>query len=1227
MVEEVEEQGGCCNSTLMSYQLTHTIRLLLPQPLLSRYFHSSTSLFTLTTTITTTTTTTVTLTATSTFSHSPKTLKFPIPIPRCSVAFCCCSTNRSHSFSEYNFYCLIYLRVCFDYSSLWHFFLTPFVGDSRLCSKRFQFNCCGYAISSLCPYSAMDRRWPWKKKSSDKVVLEKAAAELDSAGASSQGNQKPSYIQISVESYSHLTGLEDQVKSYEEKVQTLEDEIKELNEKLSAANSEINTKESLVKQHAKVAEEAVSGWEKAEAEALALKNHLESVTLSKLTAEDQASQLDGALKECMRQIRNLKEEHELKIQEVALTKTKQLDKIKGELEAKIGNFEQELLRSAADNAALSRSLQERSNMLIKVSEEKAHAEAEIELLKGNIESCEREINSLKYELHVISKELEIRNEEKNMSMRSAEAANKQHMEGVKKIAKLEAECQRLRGLVRKKLPGPAALAQMKLEVESLGRDYGETRLRKSPVKPGGSHLSSLPEFSLENVQKFQKDNEFLTDRLLAMEEETKMLKEALAKRNSELQASRSMCAKTLSKLQILEAQVQTSNQQKGSPKSIININHESIYSQNTSNVPSLISMSEDGNDDVVSCAESWSTSIISELSQFPKEKNAEELSKSDAAKKLELMDDFLEVEKLARLSNDSNGVSVTSHNTTIETVTNDVSEVSANKNDPSEGEKNTDSNPLPSQVSSAAELSASDPQSDVRGLSLAELQSRILSVFESMAKDSDVGKILEGIKHVLEDACDTSIQDPVSAIPHDVKPSNALRDDEGDDEDVGSNAEKELTACQQPTEHVQIASDLEAAISQIHDFVLFLGKEAMTAHDISSDGDGISKKMEEFSVTFNKVVCNEASLLQFVLDLSYVLAKASEFRFNILGYKGSEAETSSPDCIDKIALPENKLIQDNSSGERYQNGHSHIINPCSDPEVPDDGNLTSGYETNATSQKFSTEEFEELKLEKEKAVADLLKCAENLEMTKSQLLETEQHLAEIKSQLTSAQRSNSLAETQLKCMAESYRSLETRANEFETELNHLLMKTETLENELEDEKRAHEAALAKYKELEEQLQRNESLAADNDIKTKQERDLAAAAEKLAECQETIFLLGKQLKALHPQTEPMGSPYSKLEGFTEREPTTDCPNFQDHAEMDSATSAFVQRLGGESPLHFSNSLYSPSDNESNFLAISPVQHPNHKPTKSTSSSASSTPTPEKHARGFSRFFSSKGKTGY
>lgn len=130
--------------------------------------------------------------------------------------------------------------------------------------------------------------------------------------------------------------------------------------------------------------------------------------------------------------------------------------------------------------------------------------------------------------------------------------------------------------------------------------------------------------------------------------------------------------------------------------------------------------------------------------------------------------------------------------------------------------------------------------------------------------------------------------------------------------------------------------------------------------------------------------------------------------------------------------------------------------------------------------------------------------------------------------------------------------------------------------------------------------------------------MASAAEKLAECQETIYLLGKQLKALHPQTEPMGSPYS--------EPITGSPNLHelDQEEMEGAAFAFVQRQGTGSPLHFSNNL---SDNESNSQAISPIRHAYPKPTKSTSSSASSTPTPEKHAKGFSRFFSSKGKNGH
>ncbi|KAL9395065.1 hypothetical protein Peur_014350 [Populus x canadensis] len=1077
----------------------------------------------------------------------------------------------------------------------------------------------------------MDRRsWPWKKKSSDKTEKSAAAADSGVSQEEKDSYKKPSHVQISVESYTHLTSLEDQVKTYEEQVQTLEGEIKDLNEKLSATHSEMTTKENLVKQHAKVAEEAVSGWEKAEAEALALKNHLESVTLSKLTAEDRASHLDGALKECMRQIRNLKEEHEQRVQEIVLNKNKQLDKIKMDFEAKIATLDQELLRSAAENAALSRSLQEHSNMLIKISEEKSQAEAEIEHLKSNIESCEREINSHKYELHVISKELEIRNEEKNMSIRSAEAANKQHMEGVKKVAKLESECQRLRGLVRKKLPGPAALAQMKLEVESLGRDYGDSRLRRSPVKPPSPHSSSVTEFSLDNVQKFHKENEFLTERLFAMEEETKMLKEALAKRNSELQASRNLCAKTASKLQSLEAQFHISNQLKSSPKSIIQVPVEGYSSQNISNPPSLTTVSEDGNDDTQSCADSWATISISEFSNFKKDNHSEKLNKAENAKHLELMDDFLEMEKLACLNADSAATTSNSpNNKTSEVANRDASgEISLQKeNTLSEEKHNLD--PPVNHLSCNKDSSAIESGSDADLSSFMKLQLRISMLLDSGSKKADMGKILEDIKQVVQDA-----ETGASCVFKEAHCSDATTNDRQTcPEDADIMGEKEIELFQESKTTAQImhtvSQELLPAISQIHDFVLLLGREAMAVHDTSCDSIGLSQKIKEFSITFNKVLYSDRSLVDFLSDLAHILALASGLRFNVLGYKGNEAEINSPDCIDKIALPENKVVQKNSSVETYQNGCANISSPTSNPEVPDDGNLVLGYGSNTTSCKISLEEFEEMKSEKDSMAMDLARCTENFEMTKSQLHETEQLLAEVKSQLASAQKSNSLAETQLKCMTESYRSLETRAQELETEVNLLRLKTETLENVLQEEKKSHQGALSRCMELEEQLQTNESSTV-TDIECKQEKEIAAAAEKLAECQETIFLLGKQLNSLCPQTEIMGSPYSERsqigDVFAEDEPTTSGMNLQDfdQAEMDTGGLANIHKAGAESPINSYSHPCSPSDTESSLLR-SPVgsKPPKHRPAKSSSSA----PMLEKHSRGFSRFFSSKGKNGY
>ncbi|CAH8362806.1 unnamed protein product [Eruca vesicaria subsp. sativa] len=1011
----------------------------------------------------------------------------------------------------------------------------------------------------------MDRRsWPWKKKSSDKttLVLESAVAAADTSHPQleKEVGKKPKYVQISVEQYTHLTGLEEQIKTYDvqiksyesqveayeeqvksfeeqieaydekvqsyaEQVERLNEEKEDLSEKLAAANEEIDTKEALVKQHCKVAEDAVAGWEKADAEALTLKNTLESVTLSKLTAEDRAAHLDGALKECMRQIRNLKKDHEVNLHDVALSKSKQIEKLTMEFEKRISDYEQELLRSAADSDALSRTLQERSNMLVSISEEKSRADAEIETLKSNLEMCEREIKSLKYEVHVVSRELEIRNEEKNMCIRSADVANKQHLEGVKKIAKLEGECQRLRSLVRKKLPGPAALAQMKLEVESLGVD---TRVKRSPSKaasPGKSprgYSSSGSEFSsVDNSQKFQKENEFLTERLLAMEEEMKMLKEALAKRNSELLESRNLCAQSNSKLQGLEAQLQQINSQKSSK---------------TSNPSSSISVSEDGNDDSGSCSGSLSTNPSQQ--QTKKEKEMAALQRVESVSShVELMDDFLEMEKLACSGNGS-----------------------MDSKDSSGDQKSEVVN-----VEALTEL-----EDSIRGSpAVMEFRTRISKVLESVSSDTDIGKIVEDVKCILED---------VNASMDQEKPSDVQ--DHPDEE-----AEQKLQSVHQ---------DVKTAVSQIHDFVSLLRKEVRAGEDTVIEGNDFLELIDGFSITYNHVLSGHQNLDDFVSDLANVFNETMALRVTFKGLASSLVEVVSPDCIDKVALPESKAVDKDPSQEIYQNGCVH-----NEPEVPCDENRVLRYESESTLQ-----EIEELKSEKEKMAVDI-------EELKCQLQVSEKMLAEIRSQLDSAQRSNSLADTQLRCMTESYRSLETRAADLEIDVNQLKERVRSLENELGDEKRNHQEAIMKCHELEEQIQRsrNTSLVAvedeEADIKTKQERELTAAAEKLAECQETIFVLGKQLKSLRP-------PERQSESYSEDELGT--KNYAvDEEDLPDTWVNDVPR--------FMESPNCPSGSETSELMTSPSRVGS----RLSRSGSSGNPTPEKASRGVSRFFSTK--SGY
>ncbi|WCJ37718.1 Filament-like plant protein 3 [Euphorbia peplus] len=197
-----------------------------------------------------------------------------------------------------------------------------------------------------------------------------------------------------------------------------------LRNKLSAALSDITAKEHLINQHSKVAEDAVSGWEKAEKELLTVKQQLEVAINKNLGLEDRVVHLDAALKECVRQLRQAREEQDQKINDAIERKTREWESTKSELQCKLLELQTQLQTTEAATSVDS-------------------------ALKKKLEAAEKENSSLKRELLSQAEEVEIRIMERDLSTQAAETASKQHLECIKKVAKLEAECRRLKTVARK----------------------------------------------------------------------------------------------------------------------------------------------------------------------------------------------------------------------------------------------------------------------------------------------------------------------------------------------------------------------------------------------------------------------------------------------------------------------------------------------------------------------------------------------------------------------------------------------------------------------------------------------------------------------------------------------------------------------------------------------------------------------------------------------------------
>ncbi|XP_062186079.1 filament-like plant protein 7 isoform X3 [Phragmites australis] len=415
-----------------------------------------------------------------------------------------------------------------------------------------------------------------------------------------------------------------------EMVARLEKSLQDLNEQLSFANAECIEKDAILAKQAKVAEEAKLGWEKAEAEAIALKAQLDEALDQKAASEQRISQLDEALNVAMVERDSLIKDTD---QMISSDKDK-VQKLQQNLAEKInviGSLD-------AENDKLSEILSVKEKIISELIESKGVTESNIKDLAVKLESAERLNSSLRYEVFMLQKQLEIRSEERKFSLKSADAAHKQHLENIKKITKLESECQRLRSMVRKRLPGPAAIAKMRSEVETMGSNTASTRTRRSNSTT--TLNSCVP---VQNSHDASHGNSPLLARLHEIEDENNAIKESLSRKDGELQFSRTMLARTTSKLSQVEAQLEELSRGRTAA--------ELVKGSPTVVEHPLSSISEDGcNED--SCSGSWASALLSELEHFKKEKLTAHSSKSTRVSYMSFMDDFAETEKLASVCND-----------------------------------------------------------------------------------------------------------------------------------------------------------------------------------------------------------------------------------------------------------------------------------------------------------------------------------------------------------------------------------------------------------------------------------------------------------------------------------------------------------------------------------------------------------------------------------------------
>ncbi|KAF3438984.1 hypothetical protein FNV43_RR17259 [Rhamnella rubrinervis] len=899
-----------------------------------------------------------------------------------------------------------------------------------------------------------------------------------------------------------LKGNEEEIQILLDEKEELEKDLKTLNEKLSTAVSECDTKDELVRKHAKMAQEAVKGWEKAEAEAVSLKLQRDEALQHKVSGEERLAHLDAALKECMQQLRHVREEQEKRIHDAVMKTSREFEKSQMVLEEKLAEANKRHAKVVAENAHLSKALSLKEKLIEELNRQLNQLEADFNALMTRLESTEKDNSSFKYEVRVLEKELEIRNEEREFNRRTADASHKQHLESVKKIAKLESECQRLRLLVRKRLPGPAALAKMRNEVEMLGKDSVEMRRKSNPT--GLMFDSTVDNASETPIKRIS----ILTEQLCIMEEENKTLRELLVKKTNELQISRNMYARTASKLS------QVDSHPEESPKGLSTM--EPIRSNIVPHEVSLASMSDIGSDDKASCADSWASALVSELEHFRAEKQKGSLSsKIVGASDINLMDDFVEMEKLAVVSvNKPTGDSLVSSN-----------------------EANTRAGPFETEYSPDVVGSEIVPLSDSESSFNVSNQEMNFKVKLPVWLQGTLKLVLEQ-NHATGRNPQDLLEDIRVALAHMTHPkpdASSYYSGEIQTKFLAIKSSREVTDVDIPVSeksNQQFQSDLSKSISKMIELIEGISLPSPDYDKNSETPMGymvrvFQWKTSELGAVLQQYVHACYDLLNGKVDIDKFAQELTTALDWIINHCFSLQDVSSM----RYAIKKQFDWDDTRSENEAEIGMmGHFLEPA---RVPREqlSYLTSSTASDAhciqTEDLRSTvvENNRKLKAElvnmesaKKELEGRLQSATDRSEYLMNQLQESEKVIASLKTKLQDLRESKGKVKDQTENHKMVYEDLDAQLTVARAELNDARQKLSSLEVELENKSNCYEELEGTCIELQLQLEslKKESLNSDPNQEQTQLRtdmEITAASEKLAECQETIFNLGKQLKAL------------------------------------------------------------------------------------------------------------------